>query len=186
MSVVARIIGTIIRETWGGVNTSTPGDVWVVFFCNRLSDFRLRYGFVRACLGALTLALFFRSAPFPDWNWGWREYWARQWWRTQSATVTSTLPDGIRNGHTQKQKHPLNVTDCPGLISGCCCYPFAKFISSSQAMCSIHSSRIGVDSQRNLISQGARATHSDTISSILPFRSLMKLLLGACLCPFPH
>ncbi len=26
MSVVARIIGTIIRETWGGVNTSTPGD----------------------------------------------------------------------------------------------------------------------------------------------------------------
>lgn len=53
------------------------------------------------------------------------------------------------------------------------------FPFSSQDMCSIRSSRIGVDSRRNLILLGARATHSETISSILPFRSLMKLLLGA-------
>ncbi|KAH8977329.1 glycosyl hydrolases family 31-domain-containing protein [Lactarius hatsudake] len=56
-------------------------------------------------------ALLFESAPFPDWHW--------QWWHNQSrtpATVTSTLPDGIRNGRTQKQKHSLNVTDCPGYV----------------------------------------------------------------------
>ncbi|KAH9022012.1 glycosyl hydrolases family 31-domain-containing protein [Lactarius pseudohatsudake] len=56
-------------------------------------------------------ALLFGSAPFPDWHW--------QWWPNQSrtpATVTSTLPDGIRNGRTQKQKHSLNVTDCPGYV----------------------------------------------------------------------
>jgi hypothetical protein len=31
-------------------------------------------------------------------------------------TVTSTLLDGIRNGRAQKQKHSLNVTDCPGYV----------------------------------------------------------------------
>ena len=56
------------------------------------------------------------------------------------------------------------------------------FSFSSQAMCSIPSSRIGVDSQRNLILLGTLVTHLEMIFSILPSGSLMKLYLGAC----PH
>ena len=74
---------------------------------------------VRAFLGAIVLlplvvALLYGSAPAPDWHWD------RLWWRTQSrtpATVTSILPNGIRNGRTQKQNYSLNVTNCPGLFS---------------------------------------------------------------------
>lgn len=61
-----------------------------------------------------------------------------------------------------------------------------KMSPTVQAMCSIHSSRIGVDSQRNLILLGAHATHLETIFSTLPFGSLMKLLLGARPHFFPH
>ncbi|KAI9452134.1 glycosyl hydrolases family 31-domain-containing protein [Lactarius psammicola] len=75
---------------------------------------RRHYYSIWAFFGAilpLAVALFFGSAPFPDWHW--------QWWRTQyqtPATVTSTLPDGIHDGRTQKQKFSLNVTDCPGYV----------------------------------------------------------------------
>ena len=47
-------------------------------------------------------------------------------------------------------------------------------------MCSIPSSIIGVDSQRNLILLGTLVTHLEMIFSILPSGSLMKLHLGAC------
>ncbi|KAF8268968.1 glycosyl hydrolases family 31-domain-containing protein [Lactarius quietus] len=74
--------------------------------------------FTWAFLGAIVLlplaaALFFGSVPFSDWHWG------RLWWRAQNlmpSTVTSILPDGIRNGRIQKQNYSLNVTNCPGYV----------------------------------------------------------------------
>ncbi|KAI9437339.1 glycosyl hydrolases family 31-domain-containing protein [Lactarius indigo] len=83
------------------------------------------YYYTWAIFGAIfpLAAVLFGSAPFPDWHW--------QWWRHQSrtpATVTSTLPDGIRNGHTQKQKPSLNVTDCPGYVLDSFCNAFGDDI----------------------------------------------------------
>ena len=65
----------------------------------------------RAFLGSililpLAIALFFGSAAFPDCHWC-------QLW--SPSTVTSILPNRIRNGRTQKN-YSLNVTNCPGLF----------------------------------------------------------------------
>jgi hypothetical protein len=130
----------------------------------------------------LAIALFFGSAPFPDWHWD------RLW------SPSTVLPDRIRNGRTQKQNYSLNVTNCPGLFpplgASAIFYLFKTeslpLFSGSQAMRSIRSSRIGVDSQRNLILLGTHATHLEPIFLILPFGSLMKLLLGERPRLFPY
>lgn len=135
----------------------------------------------RAFLGSililpLAIALFFGSAAFPDCHWC-------QLW--SPSTVTSILSNRIRNARTQKN-YSLNVTNCPGLflpLSAIFLSDINRMFSPSffsQAMCSIRSSRIGVDLQRNLILLGALVMHLETIFSILPFGSLMKLHLGAC------
>lgn len=111
-------VGAPARERLKGVVTTTPGKAFFLRIVGRVIGFltpcvcddasRLLRTFFGAIL-PLAVALFFGSAPFPDW----------QWWRTQSRTptiVTTSLPDGIRNGRAQKQKYSLNVTDCPGLF----------------------------------------------------------------------